>query len=138
MPFERFNDDIDDSTWKRRLKLGFNTAWSRSTYQKLLSLIRTTKPDLVHFHNTFPLISPSAYAACKESGVPVVQTLHNFRFICPEAMLMRDGRPCEECVGKYPWRALRHRCYRGSLLATGALTWMIARNHWLGVYEEQV
>src|SRR5947207_14988703 len=99
IPFERFNDDIDDSSLSDRLRLAGDGAWSKRTHGELSDVIRRTRPDLAHFHNTFPLISPSAYAACQDNGVPVVQTLHNYRLVCLGGLLMRDGRPCEDCVG---------------------------------------
>src|SRR5215471_21160329 len=95
--FERFNDDIDESGLGERLRLASAAAWSKPTYETLSAVLRRTRPDLAHFHNTFPLISPSAYAACQDNGVAVVQTLHNYRFICPGALLMRDGHTCEDC-----------------------------------------
>src|SRR5207249_7903227 len=73
--FERFNDDIDDAGLGKRVRLALDGAWSKRSYQDLSELVRSVRPDLVHFHNTFPLISPSAYAACQDSGVQVVQTL---------------------------------------------------------------
>jgi len=136
--FERFNDDIDDSTLNKRLQVALDGAWSKGTYEQLSNVIRRTRPDLAHFHNTFPLISPSAYAACQDNAVPVVQTLHNYRFICPGALLMRDGHPCEDCVGTSLLPALRHRCYRGSLPATGAVVWMLSSNRLRGAYQDLV
>src|SRR5437867_3098697 len=121
--FERFNDQIDDSTLSKRVLVALDGAWSKRSYQQLADVIRRTGPHLAHFHNTFPLISPSAYAACQDNGVPVVQTLHNYRFVCAGALLMRGGHPCEDCVGTSLLPALRHRCYRGSLPATGAVVW---------------
>ena len=138
IPYERFNDDIDESTLKRKFRLALDGAWSRRTYQELSALIKKNRPDVAHFHNTFPQISPSAYAACQDNGVPVVQTLHNFRFICPGGLLLREGRPCEDCVGTNLVPALRHRCYRGSLPATGAVVWMLVRNRWHGTYDSLV
>lgn len=136
--FERFNDDIDTSTLGNRLRVALDGAWSKRTYRDLSELIRRQRPDIAHFHNTFPLISPSAYAACQDNGVPVVQTLHNYRFICPGALLMRDGLPCEACIGTSLLPALRYRCYRGSLSATGAQVWTIASNRWRGTYRNLV
>jgi glycosyltransferase involved in cell wall biosynthesis len=136
--FERFNDDIDDSRLSKRLRLALESAWSRPMYEELSGLVRKTRPDLVHFHNTFPLISPSAYAACQDNGVPVVQTLHNYRLVCAGALLTRNGQPCEDCVGTSLLPALRHRCYRGSLPATGAVVWMLASNRWRGAYQRMV
>lgn len=138
IPFERFNDDIDDSSVFNRLSLACDTAWSPATYRNLSQVVRERRPDIAHFHNTFPQISPSAYAACRDNGVPVVQTLHNFRFICPSGLLLRDGRPCEDCVGTNLLPAMRYRCYRGSLPATGALVWMLLRNRWHGTYTTLV
>jgi len=76
-----------------------DTLWSSYTYKRFVKLIEEEKPDIAHFHNTFPLISPSAYYACKKMGVPVVQTLHNYRLLCPGALFYRDGKICEECIG---------------------------------------
>lgn len=136
--YEVFNDEIDESTVKSRVQLALNTAWSRHTYNDISDLIRKHRPDIAHFHNTFPQISPSAYAACRDNSVPVVQTLHNFRFICPGGLLMRDGKPCEDCVGTTLVPALRYRCYRGSLAATSALVWMLSSNRWRGTYKNLV
>ena len=136
--FERFNDDIDDSTFKKSLGVALEGAWSKTAYRDITEIIRQARPDVAHFHNIFPLISPSAYAACQDNGVPVVQTLHNYRFICPGALLMREGKPCEACVGTSLLPALRYRCYRGSLAATGAQVWTIASNRWRGSYRNNV
>jgi glycosyltransferase involved in cell wall biosynthesis len=136
--FERFNDDIDDSGFGKRIRLARDGAWSRRTFDDLSRLLRNVRPDLVHFHNTFPLISPSAYAACRESGVPTVQTLHNYRLICAGALLTRNGRPCEDCVGTTLLPALRHRCYRRSYPATAAVVWMLASNRTRSVYRTLV
>ena len=136
--FERFSDDIDESTVTAKIQVALSCAWSHDVYKELSELLEKVRPDVAHFHNTFPMISPSAYAACRDKGVPVVQTLHNFRFICPGGLLLRDGRPCEDCVGTNLLPALQHRCYRGSLPATGALVWMLLRNRWNGAYQTLV
>jgi glycosyltransferase involved in cell wall biosynthesis len=135
IPFERFNDDIDDRGVAQRIRLALNTAWSEATYRDIDALIRRTRPDIAHFHNTFPLISPSAYAACQDNNVPVVQTLHNFRLICASALLQRDDHVCEDCVGtSLMLPALQHRCYRDSIVATAAVVWMIVGNRMRGTY----
>jgi glycosyltransferase involved in cell wall biosynthesis len=138
IPFERHNDDIDETTLRRRWALALAGAWSRQSYDDMAALIRRRRPDVAHFHNTFPLISPSAYAACQDNRVPVVQTLHNYRLICANGMLLREGKPCEACVNTSLLPALRYRCYRGSLPATGAVVWMLARNRWRGAYGRLV
>ena len=136
--FERFNDDIDESGFGKRVRLALDGAWSTRSYEDLTNLLNTVRPDLVHFHNTFPLISPSAYAACREYGIPVVQTLHNYRLVCAGALLTRNGQPCEDCLGTTLWPALQHRCYRGSLSATAAVVWMLASNRARAVYRTLV
>jgi len=136
--FERYNDDIDDSSLVKKISLARQGAWSLPTYQSLIKLLAETRPDIAHFHNTFPQISPSAYAACQDSGVPVVQTLHNYRYICPNALLLRDGSLCEDCLEGSLWPAIQHRCYRKSLLATGAQVWTIASNRRRGTYMNLV
>jgi glycosyltransferase involved in cell wall biosynthesis len=136
--YERHNDDIDESTLAKKMALAKDCAWSKRTYQELKALIQETRPDVAHFHNTFPLISPSAYAACRELHVPVIQTLHNFRLICPNALLLREGKPCEACVGTNLLPALRYRCYRDSLVATAAQVWALQSNRWRGTYQHLV
>lgn len=136
--YEVFNDHIDTTSLSLQAKLAWDTAWSRKSYEAINQLIKRAKPDVAHFHNTFPQISPSAYAACRDNEISVVQTLHNFRFICPGGLLLRDGHPCEDCVGTNLLPALRHRCYRGSLPATAALTWMLMRNRLRGTYHTLV
>jgi glycosyltransferase involved in cell wall biosynthesis len=136
--YEKFNDDIDDSSFLKRLEMGFDCAWSRRTYDELTKMIKRIHPDIAHIHSVHPQISPSAYAACQEMGVPVVHTLHNYRYICPGGLLLRDGRPCEDCVGRFPVNGLLHRCYRQSITATGALVWMIGYNRWRGTFGNLV
>ena len=73
-------------------------AWSRPVYRELRELLRRERPAIAHIHNTFPLITPSAYAACRDAGVPVVQTLHNYRLVCSAGTFYRDGKVCEICT----------------------------------------
>jgi len=111
--YEQANDAI-----KNRLEAALSVIWSRKTYHEIAALIKKEKPDIAHFHNIWYLISPSAYYACKDAGVPIVQTLHNFRMFCANGLLLRNEKPCEECVGKVPWRGLLHGCYRDSRFFT--------------------
>ena len=131
--FERHNDAIADMG---RARLVTDTFWSRETERALDGLIRAERPDVMHCHNTFPLISPSAYAAAKAHGVAVVQTLHNYRLVCPKAELMREGRVCEKCLGRtFAAPAIRHACYRGSRSATATLAAMLAWHRARGTLE---
>lgn len=108
--------------------------WSKQTERDIIRLNESFHPDLIHSHNTFPLISPSLYAIAKRLHIPVVQTLHNFRLLCPQAMLLRNETSCEDCVGHLPWRAVVHRCYRNSLPQSAITALMImlhrARRTW--------
>jgi glycosyltransferase involved in cell wall biosynthesis len=104
------------------------TFWNPQTYHDLRQLIRGEAPDVVHCTNTFPIISPAAYDAARDEGVPVVQSLHNFRAICPNGLFLRGGRPCEDCLGKsLAWPGVVHRCYRNSHLASAAMAGLISR-----------
>ncbi len=136
--FVRSNNDIDTSSLRKKIEAALNTIWSRDTYQNLSKIIKKTKPDIAHFHNTFPLISPSAYAACQDNGVPVVQTLHNYRLICPGALLYRDSGVCSDCVGRSLFPALKHRCFRDSLPATTAVAAMLYWNRRWGTYKKLI
>src|ERR1035437_6714157 len=103
--FSRHNAEIDQIG---KVAAAVQTIWSVRTVTDLTNRIAAFKPDVVHAHNTFPLISPSLYSAAAKAGVPVVQTLHNFRLLCPQAMFLREGRICEDCLGKLPWRGVVH------------------------------
>ena len=106
--------------------LGMNTIWSSRSYVILKNIILRYKPDLVHFHNTFPLISPAAYYACRSMRVPVVQTLHNYRLLCPAALYLRNGQVCELCKRScFSWPGLMHTCYHDSFMATATVEAMI-------------
>ena len=121
-----------------RPSLAAQTLWSHATQEQALALLREHRPAVVHVHNTFPLISPSVYWACARAGVPVVQTLHNFRLACPQAMFLRDGKVCESCLGKTPWPAIAHGCYRNSRVQTAVVVGMLALHRTLGTYEQKV
>lgn len=97
------------------LRLAGSAIWSRSAERRVSAAIAAGSPQVMHVHNTFPIASPSVYTAAAKRGVPVIQTLHNYRFICPAATLFRSGRVCTDCVGRLvPWPAVLHACVRGS------------------------
>ncbi|MEM9352741.1 MAG: glycosyltransferase family 4 protein [Planctomycetota bacterium] len=121
------------------LEVALRTVWNRTTYRELLNLMRREKPDVIHFSNTFPLISPAAYYAAREAGVPVVQTLHNYRLMCPDAGFYRDGAPCEDCLKRIvPWPAVLHGCYRSSRSASGVVATMTLVHKLLGTWQRCV
>ncbi len=115
-----------------RLTLAASTVWNRRVCAELTQLVRNHRANIVHFHNTFPLLSPAAYAAARHAGAAVVQTLHNFRLLCLNPVLLRDGQICELCARKkLAWPGVYHRCYRGNrsasavLAATTAVHWAL-------------
>jgi glycosyltransferase involved in cell wall biosynthesis len=119
-----------------KIKAAKNVIWSTESLERVRQAIRQSKPDIVHVHNFFIHLSPSVYKACNLEGVPVVQTLHNFRTCCAAANLLRDNRACQDCVGRFPLPALKHKCYRGSLAATVPLVLMQQVNRWNGAFTK--
>lgn len=119
--------------------VALQTIWSRSSYQKLKSFLVARNPDLVHFHNTFPLISPSAYYACQDAGIPVVQALDNQRLMCPAASFYRDGKLCLDCLGKTPpWPGVLHACYHNSRIHTTVVASMLTFHRLIGTWQRKI
>lgn len=114
----------DNSEKKGKLSLLLNMFFSFRTYNEIRKIIRREAIDVVHVHNTLFLVSPAVYYAAAAEGVPVVQTMHNFRLLCPAATFFRNGRVCEECIKHGTGCALKGRCYRGSLIQTAAVALM--------------
>lgn len=121
------------------VRLGVGTVWSREGHQSVANTLKRFPAEAVHFHNTFPRISPAAHYAAHAAGATVVQTLHNYRLLCANGMLLRDERPCEDCVGtRLALPALRHRCYRSSGAATAAVVAMQVVHRALGTWTRTV
>jgi glycosyltransferase involved in cell wall biosynthesis len=120
------------------LALSRATIWNSDAYQRVYETAMRERPDAVHFHNTFPLLSPAVYYAARRAGAAVVQTLHNYRFICPAATLFRDGRPCEDCVGHLPWPGVLQACYRGSRTASAGIAAMLSFHRLRQTFSQQV
>ena len=131
----RNNDDISAMP---AVAVAIQTLWSSRATTELTDLIHAFKPDVIHVHNTLPLISPSIYWAAARAGVPVVQTLHNFRLMCLSALYLRDGKVCEDCVGHLPWRGVVHKCYRESTAASAVLATMLTLHRGLATYRNKV
>lgn len=124
--YVRHNSEIEDYGWWRTATLAARTVWAWDSYAAIRQLLQERRPDVAHFHNTFPLISPAAYYACRREGVPVVQSLHNPRLFCPAATCHRNSTVCQRCLGKmFPWPSIVHGCYRRSRLQTTAVAAMI-------------
>ena len=114
--YERSNEEAAHGLPKALLPL--HAVWNHAAARDIKHIIKTQNIDAVHIHNTLLLLSPAVVRAAKSTGVPVVQTLHNFRLFCPNGILLRDGRVCEDCPRHGLSCAIRHRCYRGSLAQT--------------------
>ena len=124
--YTKTNSEIQSSGLINHFRLAANTIWSNDSFEQLSTLIKKEKPAITHFQNTFPLISPSVYKACKENKVPVIQTLRNYRLLCPNGLFFRDGHVCEDClISASPLPGLIHKCYRGSFSATATVVLML-------------
>src|SRR5262249_37589860 len=134
--FTVHNDAIDQMS---RWEVARKTVWNRQTYTQLRELIRREKPSIMHCTNTFPLISPAAYYAARAEGVRVVQALRNYRLLCPNGLFLRNGRICEDCLGKaVPWPGVLHRCYRHNRSASSVVAGMLGVHRWLKTWTRTV
>ncbi len=139
LEYTTHNSEIAEDGIVNKAKIAMRTFWAHDSVVRLRSLLRRERPDLAHFHNTFPLISPAAYYACRKEGIPVVQSLHNPRLVCPAATLHREGSVCQDCVGRVvPWPGVVHACYRDSHLQTAVVAGMLAGHRILGTWQEKV
>jgi glycosyltransferase involved in cell wall biosynthesis len=136
--YGRSNHEINDLSVFERLAMPKRMIWASDTKREFALLLARESPNLVHVHNTFLMISPSIYSACREWGVPVVQTLHNFRLLCPAATFFRDGQVCEECLDHGLWRGISHGCYHDSRTATASIALMLAWHTWLNTWDDLV
>ena len=115
------------------------TIWSQSSYRKIREQLNQAQYDVVHIQNFFPIISPSAHYAAQAAGVPVIQTLRNYRLLCPNALFFRDNQVCEDCLGKkIPYPGVLHRCYRESLPASVGVTAMLTTHRLLKTWTRKV
>lgn len=121
------------------VSMALRTVWSVEAYETVRRRLWSQPHDLVHVQNFFPLISPSVYYAAKAEAVPVVQTLHNYRLLCPNGLFFRDGHICEDCLGKpVPWPGVMHSCYRGSRAASTAVATMLSTHRAMGTWSNMV
>lgn len=133
--FTRHNDDIHGVS---KLMLVANTFWASGVAAEFATELERFQPDVIHVHNTFPMISPAIYWVAAKYHIPVVQTLHNFRLLCPQAMFLREGKVCEECMGAIPWRGVVHGCYRNSKVQSAVLAGMVSLHRLLGTWQHKV
>ena len=115
------------------------TFWNPASFREIVKLVKNNHIQVVHFQNTFPLISPAAYYAVQSAGGAVVQALRNYRMTCVNGLLYRDGSVCELCVGRFaPTAGILHRCYRDSLAGSAVVTGMVSAHKLIGTYRRQV
>src|SRR5580692_10855038 len=130
--------ELDGASVFRIVSAGMGTVWSFRGYRLLRDAIARFSPDIVHVHNVFPLLSPSIYWVASRGGIPTVQTMHNYRMACANAILLRNEEPCSDCVGQFPWAALAHRCYGSSFARTAAVVAMNVFHRWIGTFENKI
>jgi glycosyltransferase involved in cell wall biosynthesis len=134
--YTRHNDELESLG---RLRQARTTLWNSTAYRELRTLIQREQPQLMHCTNLFPLISPSAYRAARDEGVAVVQSLHNYRLLCPKAQFLRRDQVCEACLGKsIPWPGVVHACYRDSFAASAVVAALLALHRLRGTWTRDV
>jgi glycosyltransferase involved in cell wall biosynthesis len=136
VPFLRSSDEIGGLPAAQKALLPLSPIYNRASQQALAELLRAEKPDLLHLHNPYPLLSPWVVRTAHKHGVPVIQTVHNYRQICAPGLYFRDGHVCHDCRGKaFGLPAIQHACYRGSRAqsAVMATTLAVHRGTWRSV-----
>jgi glycosyltransferase involved in cell wall biosynthesis len=123
----------EDAGGASRPRLAARSVWSRSAVRRVARLAEEVRPDVVHVHNLYPMLSP---AVLRTAAAPVVVTLHNYRMLCLPATFLRDGRACEDCLGRLPWPGVVHRCYRGSAPGSAALATSLGVHRLAGTFRE--
>ncbi|HEX3376644.1 MAG TPA: glycosyltransferase family 4 protein [Candidatus Acidoferrales bacterium] len=139
IPYVRSNHELRNASLVDRIAAAPRTVWSSKSRHEFAAILDSKRPDIVHIHNTFMVISPSIYSACSERGIPVIQTLHNFRLLCPASTnFFRDGRICEACLDHTLLRSIQHGCYRNSRGATAVVAAMLAFHRALDTWRKSV
>jgi glycosyltransferase involved in cell wall biosynthesis len=138
--FERHSDEIEHWPWAKKASLPARVVWSPETRRSLASMLRERRPDVVHVHNTFPLLSPAVLYACRDAGVPVVATIHNYKLACVSGDFFRQGAVCHDCAHGLPVAGVVHGCYRGSRVASAPVALAIGahRSAWRSLVSAYV
>lgn len=135
----RFTEDNARIPSLGRVRAALVSLWNPGAARAVRRIIERERVEVAHFHNTFPLLSASVLRAARRSGAAVVQTLHNFRLVCPNGLLFRKGEPCRQCVGRsFPWPGLRHGCYRSSRAATALAAASVLTRRVTGTWHDGV
>lgn len=132
--FRKNNREVESASLLQKLSfLSGGFLDSRKVYEEISSLVSKSRPDVAHFHNPFYVMTPAAYEACFDQRVPVVQTIHNYRFLCAAATFYRHGKVCEECLQRGRWAGVWHRCWKGSAAASWMLTRLVDEYRWRNI-----
>lgn len=136
--FQRYSDDLLMKGFRGKLHGAVVLPWNVASARSIRAMVDEFRPDVVHVHNTFPLISPSIFHAIGYRSAKVL-TLHNYRLFCPAAIPMRDGKTCVECMeARSSLPSLKYGCYRSSRLATAPLALSVGLHRWLGTWQRKV
>jgi glycosyltransferase involved in cell wall biosynthesis len=140
MRFGRSSDEIGQWSMAKKASLPARTIWSRETYRDLKAVLQRDRPEVVHVHNTFPLLSAAVLHACRDARIPLVTTIHNYKLACASGTFFRDGATCHDCARGLPLPAMLHGCYRESRAATApvALAMGLHRQAWRSLVSAYV
>lgn len=138
--YERSNSETENLPLLDKVRFLLSVGWSRRSYNEMRKILQEFRPDVVHFHNIFFVLTPSACSACRDEGIPVVQSLHNFRFICPNGLFLRGKNICEECAQRKSfWKGVFCGCYKKSrwitLMLAGVLSYHWRRKTWVNMVD---
>ncbi|MBF0523116.1 MAG: glycosyltransferase family 4 protein [Candidatus Omnitrophica bacterium] len=137
--YRRSNKEIEAYSFFRKIRFFWKEAvWSKEVYEEIKAIIRRENPDVAHIHNTFLMVTPSVYDACYDERLPVVQTLHNFRFLCPNAIFYRQGQICEKCVLSGKCFGVIYKCWKGSAVKTFFLVRILEHMRCRKILENKV
>ncbi|MEU7951321.1 glycosyltransferase family 4 protein [Micromonospora chalcea] len=136
LPFLRSSDEIPSMSKPAKALLPISPIWAPKAQHDLDRLLTEHRPDVLHLHNPYPLLSPWVVRTAHKRGVPVVQTVHNYRQVCSSGLYFRDGVICQDCRGRaLGVPAIVHRCYRNSRAQSAlmATTLAVHRPTWKSV-----
>jgi glycosyltransferase involved in cell wall biosynthesis len=127
--YERSNKELLPLSWPKKIGRLLNMHWSEHSYQEMKRILNAFRPDIFHSYNTFYMMTPAVYKACQDARVPVVQSLYNYRLVCANGLMLKNGKHCEACLTEPRWKSIFHRCYRKSYVLTACVMKMIDY-HW--------
>lgn len=136
--FVKDNSSLKSQGVLSKAKMVVGLRSSKSISRELEQLILAERPDICHVHNTFPLLTPEVFHVCQKLKVPVVKTLHNYKMVCTNSLMFRDGEVCDVCLNKSLYHSIKYKCYRNSYLATAAQADVIQHHRKIGTWDYYV